>query len=169
MNNLEINNLEYKIIEEKKTYKTKTFKLEKDGKYFFAKMPTDEKYSKYFINENNILNKLKDKCKNIIETYAFDRHKNIILFPYIEHKDLLDFISEKRNKLSFNTILNIFKQICEIIKCCHENNIYHRDIKPENILYDVSKNKIILIDFDLSKESNDNKCKGLAGTLEYSS
>lgn len=45
---------------------------------------------------------------------------------------------------------NLFRQCAEAVQYCHTNGIVHRDLKPENFMLDITKTKILLIDFGLS-------------------
>ncbi|EGR31872.1 hypothetical protein IMG5_100210 [Ichthyophthirius multifiliis] len=54
------------------------------------------------------------------------------------------------NKLSEQESRNIFIQLIQAIKYCHNKQIIHRDIKLENILYDPNAQKVKLIDFGFS-------------------
>lgn len=42
-------------------------------------------------------------------------------------------------------------KILKAVNSAHSNNVIHRDIKPSNVIYDVYKDKVILIDFGASK------------------
>ena len=49
--------------------------------------------------------------------------------------------------LSENAVLNLLKEILEVLSFVHENNIIHRDIKPQNLMRRHFDQKIVLIDF----------------------
>jgi eukaryotic-like serine/threonine-protein kinase len=55
-------------------------------------------------------------------------------------------------RLSENTVLNLLKEILEVLSFVHENNIIHRDIKPQNLMRRYSDQKIVLIDFGSIKK-----------------
>ena len=42
-------------------------------------------------------------------------------------------------------------QVNETLAYIHQQNICHRDIKPENILYNQEEQKVVLVDFGISK------------------
>jgi eukaryotic-like serine/threonine-protein kinase len=54
--------------------------------------------------------------------------------------------------LSENTVVNLLKQILEVLVFVHEHNIIHRDIKPQNLMRRHSDQKIVLIDFGSIKK-----------------
>ncbi|MCL6754660.1 serine/threonine protein kinase [Nostoc sp. CCCryo 231-06] len=54
--------------------------------------------------------------------------------------------------LSENTVLNLLKDILEVLSFVHQNNIIHRDIKPQNLMRRQSDQKIVLIDFGSIKK-----------------
>lgn len=54
--------------------------------------------------------------------------------------------------LSENTVLNLLKDILEVLSFVHQNNIIHRDIKPQNLMRRHSDQKIVLIDFGSIKK-----------------
>ncbi|MEH2163067.1 MAG: serine/threonine-protein kinase [Nostoc sp.] len=54
--------------------------------------------------------------------------------------------------LSENAVLNLLKDILEVLAFVHQNNIIHRDIKPQNLMRRYSDQKIVLIDFGSIKK-----------------
>jgi|GEM_PF-951479 len=54
--------------------------------------------------------------------------------------------------LSENVVLNLLKDILEVLSFVHQNNIIHRDIKPQNLMRRHSDQKIVLIDFGSIKK-----------------
>lgn len=62
---------------------------------------------------------------------------------------------------------NIFKDVMQVIRYCHDMGVVHRDIKPENILLTTS-GKIKLADFGLAMRiANGQTLSGLAGSPAY--
>jgi eukaryotic-like serine/threonine-protein kinase len=55
-------------------------------------------------------------------------------------------------QLSENIVLNLLKDILEVLVFVHQNNIIHRDIKPQNLMRRYSDQKIVLIDFGSIKK-----------------
>ncbi|MEH2192735.1 MAG: serine/threonine-protein kinase [Nostoc sp.] len=55
-------------------------------------------------------------------------------------------------RLSENAVLNLLKDILEVLAFVHQNNIIHRDIKPQNLMRRHSDQKIVLIDFGSIKK-----------------
>jgi serine/threonine protein kinase len=55
-------------------------------------------------------------------------------------------------RLSENAVLNLLKEILEVLSFVHQNNIIHRDIKPQNLMRRHSDQKIVLIDFGSIKK-----------------
>lgn len=72
-----------------------------------------------------------------------------MVFPYIPKRDLFRLMRENGGKLPEATCHQIFCQLIQAIRACHQNNIVHRDIKPENIMID-SKMQVHLGDFGLA-------------------
>ncbi|MBN3921899.1 MAG: serine/threonine protein kinase [Nostoc sp. NMS4] len=54
--------------------------------------------------------------------------------------------------LSENTVLNLLKDILEVLAFVHQHDIIHRDIKPQNLMRRYSDRKIVLIDFGSIKK-----------------
>lgn len=55
-------------------------------------------------------------------------------------------------RLSENAVLNLLKDILEVLVFVHQHNIIHRDIKPQNLMRRHSDQKIVLIDFGSIKK-----------------
>jgi eukaryotic-like serine/threonine-protein kinase len=55
-------------------------------------------------------------------------------------------------RLSENAVVNLLKEILEVLAFVHQHNIIHRDIKPQNLMRRYSDHKIVLIDFGSIKK-----------------
>ena len=70
----------------------------------------------------------------------------MVLERPLYHKDLFDYITEKR-RLDENEARSIFHQVIEAVMYCESKGIFHRDIKDENILLDTKTGQVKLLDF----------------------
>ncbi len=82
-------------------------------------------------------------------------HPNLpVLLEVYQYRDIFVMITkfEKDEHLPTTTtrIVKFMKQIVSAVEFCHTNNIIHRDIKPSNLLWNDSKQHLIVCDFDLS-------------------
>lgn len=68
-------------------------------------------------------------------------------------KDLSCLLKKCEGVFSISTVLQIAKDMVEILKNIHEKGFLHRDIKPENIIMGTGKDKttVHLIDFGTAK------------------
>lgn len=70
---------------------------------------------------------------------------------YIDGHDLSQEIFSG-NKLSEAKVIELLKEILEVLTIIHNKNIIHRDIKPQNLMRRKSDAKLVLIDFGTVKE-----------------
>lgn len=107
-----------------------------------------------FVREARLLSKLSHP--NIVSIFATDLTEDqdpFVAMEFLNGKSLGSFVAEK-GKLDADTVLEIFRQICEGLSYVHKNNIVHRDLSPSNIyiLEDDKQNlRVKLIDFGLAK------------------
>ena len=109
----------------------------------------------YLVQENDVtiptevyLHRFLDH-PNVIKLYDFFEHAQayvMVLERPLYHKDLFDYITEKR-RLNENEARSIFLQIIEAVMYCESKGIFHRDIKDENILLDTRTGQVKLLDF----------------------
>ncbi len=73
---------------------------------------------------------------NIIKfnDYFETKDKIYIFLEYAKNGDLFEFL--RKNRLTEQTQLRFFYQVCLAIRYLHKRDILHRDLKPENILID---------------------------------
>ncbi|MBE8965358.1 serine/threonine protein kinase [Nostocales cyanobacterium LEGE 12452] len=55
-------------------------------------------------------------------------------------------------RLNENTVVNLLKDILEVLAFVHQHDIIHRDIKPQNLMRRYFDQKIVLIDFGSIKK-----------------
>ena len=122
-----------------------------NGTYFIVKIFCNSYDYKNNYEVYKILHS--EQCNQIIYPINFiiDDFFWCVIYEYFEGYNLEQYIKTK--ELDYNEILFIFKQIAQGIKHLHDNNIIHCDIKLGNVL--INGNNIKIIDFDLSKISND--------------
>lgn len=80
--------------------------------------------------------------------YNDDDCNYYLVQEFIEGQDLTD---EVKNGLEEDKIIQLLKDICEVLKYIHNENVIHRDLKPSNIRRRIDE-KIVLIDFGAVKE-----------------
>jgi serine/threonine protein kinase len=85
--------------------------------------------------------------------YFEDRGKFYLVQEYIEGHDLSQEL-KVGTQLREDQVIDLLKDILEVLKVVHEQNIIHRDIKPSNLIRRDQDRKIVLIDFGAVKEIN---------------
>ena len=107
-----------------------------------------------FEQEARILYELGQNHDQIPKLYAhFQEGEDFyIIQEFIEGKDLTNEISPGK-KLSEIDVIQLLRDILEILVYVHDNKVIHRDIKPDNIMRR-KDGKLVLIDFGAIKQIN---------------
>jgi serine/threonine protein kinase len=107
-----------------------------------------------FKQEAQILHKLGQNHDQIPKLYAyFQEDENFYLIQeFIEGKDLTNEISPGK-KLSEAEVIQLLRDVLEILVYVHDNRVIHRDLKPANIMRR-KDGKLVLIDFGAIKQIN---------------
>ena len=128
-------------------------------------------------SELYLLTKAKALFKREAETLGIlGKHPNIpSLFAYFEENNEFYIVQEyiaghtleeelKPNQpLSEQQVIDIVRELLEILSFVHRYNVIHRDIKPTNIIRRKQNNKLVLIDFGSVKKVT--KAKQKKGTI----
>ena len=134
-------------------------------------------------SELYLLTKAKDLFNREAETLEIlGKHPHIpTLFAYFEENNEFYIVQEyiagatleqeliPNHPLSEQQVINILKELLEILKFVHKHNVIHRDIKPNNIIRRKQDNKLVLIDFgSVKKISTTGSTKGtIVGSYAY--
>jgi serine/threonine protein kinase len=96
------------------------------------------------------------KHPNIITVHDFflDSFKNTayLVMEKVEGCEVLELLSTSEHGLPESVACRLFEQLILAIDCLHKNRVCHRDIKPENILVTSDRQRVVLIDFNVSKK-----------------
>ncbi|MFN6469894.1 MAG: protein kinase domain-containing protein [Nostoc sp. SerVER01] len=108
---------------------------------------------KLFAREAEVLYQLGNDHDQIPRLFAhFDEGGDFYLVQeYVDGHPLTQEIIPGQ-RMSENAVLNLLKDILEVLVFVHEHNIIHRDIKPQNLMRRHSDGKIVLIDFGSIKK-----------------
>ena len=114
---------------------------------------------------------------NIVKLYESFVSENQIYMvqEYCLGKELFDVIvtlANNNKRLAENQVKTAFAQIFRAVYYLHCHNIVHRDIKPANIIVlnnrdDKGNILVKLLDFGLSKYTNESSAKTILGTPGY--
>lgn len=105
------------------------------------------------------------KNGNIEQCELFDKYKKgdftIMKMNYISGGDFSKYIGKliknksKNTKLLIKTLIHSYIYLLGSLEKLVQNNIVHYDLKGNNVLYDIDKNRPIIVDFGLSIDMND--------------
>ena len=114
---------------------------------------TDEAYGQlkdYFRREIDILKKFYHEHVISINDAGLDPAMYIVM-PYIEGSlSFSDWIKQGKS-FTEEQIFDYSMQLLGGLKYIHSLDVIHRDMKPSNLLMDTKNNKLIIMDFGISK------------------
>ncbi|MBD2693391.1 protein kinase domain-containing protein [Anabaena catenula] len=116
----------------------------------------DRDISRLFEQEAQILYQLGQNYDQIPKLYAYfqENQEFYLIQELIDGYDLTQEISPGK-KLSEDDVIQLLRDILEILAYVHDNKVIHRDIKPANIMRR-KDGKLVLIDFGIVKQINTN-------------
>jgi len=102
------------------------------------------------LGSHNRIPKLRDSFEASGENYISDQSAFYLVQEHIEGEDIRQELSQK--SWSKDQVIDFLKQLLEILKFIHSNNVIHCDIKPSNIIRR-SDGNFVLIDFGSVKKA----------------
>ncbi|QKQ77693.1 CHASE2 domain-containing protein [Nostoc sp. TCL240-02] len=105
-----------------------------------------------FHSEAEILESL-GKHHQIPELLAYfeDDQEFYLIQQYIEGHTLSEELPPVQDLQSESFVIEMFKQVLEVLEFIHQHRVIHRDIKPTNIIRCTQDNRLVLIDFGAVK------------------
>ncbi|CAF9938804.1 MAG: hypothetical protein ALECFALPRED_007851 [Alectoria fallacina] len=99
-------------------------------------------------NELELLHDLRG-CTAVCPLITACRHQDqvVAVLPHFRHQDFRAFY----HSMDHNEIRVYFRSLFEALAAVHKNGIIHRDIKPTNFLYDIRRQRGVLVDFGLAE------------------
>lgn len=83
--------------------------------------------------------------------YFEDNHEFYLVQEYIEGHTLSEELPPVRGVQNELFVIDMLKEILEVLAFVHERRVIHRDIKPTNIIRRATDNQLVLIDFGAVK------------------
>ena len=114
-----------------------------------------------FREEARILSEL-EKYSQTPSLFAYLDEENCLVQEYIQGQTLEEEL-DQQSQFSEEKILDLLDEMLTVLKFVHERGIVHKDIKPSNIIRNKSNNKLVLLDFGISKKISTTNSK-LDGT-----
>ncbi|CAG8958629.1 hypothetical protein HYFRA_00009946 [Hymenoscyphus fraxineus] len=107
------------------------------------------------LNELELLHDL-ERCDSVCPLITAFRNTDqvVAVLPYFRHTDFRDYFRNMR----ISEVQTYFRSLFTALAAVHAKGILHRDIKPTNFLYDIDKERGVLVDFGLA-EREGTDCK----------
>jgi len=93
----------------------------------------------------------------VVDVCRLEDGRPFIVTEFLEGEEL-GALLDRVGKLDPQAAIRIARQICRALMAAHAQGIVHRDMKPENVFLvgDLSAPRVKIIDFGISKQSEDN-------------
>lgn len=124
---------------------------------------TVERFLNKFIKEARTISKLHHPA--IIPIYDIFRENGTAYYvmEYIDGESLGDMV-KRRGALPQAEALSYIRSVGDALTYIHQRNINHLDVKPSNIMLRRSDNQIVLIDFGVAKQYDEQTKEGTTTT-----
>jgi serine/threonine-protein kinase len=103
-----------------------------------------------FEREANILKQLKHP--NIVRLFGVGKFKGTAYYAmeYVQGESL-DRVMARRDRMSWEEVVDLGQQLCSALQHAHEKGIIHRDLKPSNLMI-LTDGTLKLTDFGIAKD-----------------
>ncbi|KAI9801668.1 MAG: hypothetical protein M1833_002350 [Piccolia ochrophora] len=103
-------------------------------------------------NELELLNDLRgyDSVCPLITAFRY-QDQVVAVLPYFKHVDFREYFRD----ISVPEMRIYFRSLFSALASVHKHNIIHRDIKPTNFLYDIDRQRGVLVDFGLAERQGE--------------
>jgi CHASE2 domain-containing sensor protein/predicted Ser/Thr protein kinase len=83
--------------------------------------------------------------------YFEDNQEFYLIQQYIEGHTLSEELPPVQNVQNESFVMEMLKQVLEVLEFVHQHRVIHRDLKPTNIIRCAQNNRLVLIDFGAVK------------------
>lgn len=118
------------------------------AKVLLEELIQDQDYLARFLQEYQIVGRIKSEHVAKIFNYGFSDSSAYILMEYLPGGDVRDYFASRM--VDQGRIMSIFRQVLMALGDIHAAGVVHRDLKPHNIMFR-SDGSVALVDFGIAK------------------